>query len=176
MTAAADWVSTLLAAGEVRRGHTVRDFHQTIAEHSWRVAALLWHAYRGAPPAGLIEAALFHDAAEILTGDIPAPAKWGNGALEAALREAEARFYEQYQLPLAPPGAMKLVLKIADYVELYYTARDQRLPAQLQVNAGQAARRYYEELGRASPAFIHAEAGARLVRANGGVPTFDVEG
>lgn len=66
-------------AGETRRFHTfpvIRE--QNIAEHSWHVTMLL-HVIYGQDEPGLrsivLMAALCHDAAEHIVGDIPAPAK-----------------------------------------------------------------------------------------------------
>jgi 5'-deoxynucleotidase YfbR-like HD superfamily hydrolase len=66
-------------AGETRRFHTFPVLReQNIAEHSWHIAMLL-HIIYGQEEPGLrpvlLMAALCHDAAEFIVGDIPAPAK-----------------------------------------------------------------------------------------------------
>ena len=66
----------LFNGGMVRRYHTLPTNKEiTVAEHSWLVAALLT-VLLPAPSAALLRAALFHDCAEQLWGDLPAPVKW----------------------------------------------------------------------------------------------------
>lgn len=64
-------------AGSVRRFHTFQClFPEDVASHSWHVATLCFFLCRPAQPsANLLQAALFHDAAEYVTGDIPSPTK-----------------------------------------------------------------------------------------------------
>jgi 5'-deoxynucleotidase len=71
-----------LRAGHVKRWHIVNTVtQQSIAEHSYLVAIIAMHIHRWVQPAGDVEPmetgiyALFHDAPEIRTGDIPTPAK-----------------------------------------------------------------------------------------------------
>lgn len=63
--------------GDVRRWHAnpdhrLRDSGDTIHAHQWRVAALILHM-NPTPSPDLIRAALLHDVAETITGDVP----WG---------------------------------------------------------------------------------------------------
>ncbi|MEY8388805.1 5'-deoxynucleotidase [Oscillospiraceae bacterium 38-13] len=71
---------------------------ENVQEHSHQ-AAVLAHAlavirnrrFGGAVDPGLVAAAaLYHDAAEILTGDMPTPIKYGNPAIRAAYKDVEA--------------------------------------------------------------------------------------
>ena len=58
-------LETFRAAGAVKRYHIVRTLRQqSVAEHSWNVALLVYMIYPQASPK-LIKAALTHDVAEI---------------------------------------------------------------------------------------------------------------
>lgn len=71
---------------------------ENVQEHSYQVAVLA-HAlavirnrrFGGAVDAGAVAAAaLYHDAAEILTGDLPTPIKYFNPAIKRAYKDVEA--------------------------------------------------------------------------------------
>ncbi len=71
---------------------------ENVQEHSHQ-AAVLAHAlavirngkFGGAVDPGLVAAAaLYHDASEILTGDMPTPIKYGNPAIQSAYKDVEA--------------------------------------------------------------------------------------
>ena len=66
-------------AGETRRFHTWPVLRQqNVAEHSWHVTMLLWYIFGGQEPGirfQVLMAALTHDMAEWMVGDIPSPAK-----------------------------------------------------------------------------------------------------
>ena len=71
---------------------------ENVQEHSHQ-AAVLAHAlavirnekFGGtADPGAVAAAALYHDASEILTGDMPTPIKYGNPAIQHAYKEVEA--------------------------------------------------------------------------------------
>ncbi|MCI8971277.1 MAG: 5'-deoxynucleotidase [Oscillibacter sp.] len=71
---------------------------ENVQEHSHQ-AAVLAHAlavirrekFGGTVDPGLVAAAaLYHDASEILTGDMPTPIKYGNPAIQAAYQDVEA--------------------------------------------------------------------------------------
>lgn len=73
-------------------------FDENIQEHSHMVAVLA-HAlamiqrdilHEPADPDRCAAAALFHDASEILTGDLPTPIKYYNPAIKAAYKQIEA--------------------------------------------------------------------------------------
>lgn len=65
-------------AFHVRRYHTVLHVNkeETVAHHTCNVIAILFELYDDAPPLDLIKLALHHDVPELVTGDIPATAKW----------------------------------------------------------------------------------------------------
>ena len=73
-------------------------FHENVQEHSHMVAvlahglAMIQRDILGQPadPDRCAAAALFHDASEILTGDLPTPIKYYNPAIKQAYKEVEA--------------------------------------------------------------------------------------
>src|SRR5215831_77326 len=105
-------------AGMVRRYHAKRVIqHQTIGEHTWGVCMLIyWLYYPNKPPQEIIGRALFHDVPEIITGDVPAPAKWRSPALTEALDGLEAMVASE--LGFAEHMEPHVVLSYADNVEL----------------------------------------------------------
>jgi len=71
---------------------------ESVAEHSFQVA-LLAHALcaignavfgRDVPAERVVTLALFHDAEEVITGDIPTPVKHHNADILRSLRQIEA--------------------------------------------------------------------------------------
>ena len=103
-------------------------FQENIQEHSHMVAVLA-HAlavirnekFGGqVDPGAVAVAALYHDASEILTGDMPTPIKYDNPAIQGAYRDVE-KMAEQKLLGMLPqelregydPGLRTLV-KAAD--------------------------------------------------------------
>lgn len=116
--------------GQVRRYHT-RPVHnqQTVAAHSWGVAAILLDIV---PPeeqsVALLRAALYHDVAEYDTGDVPAQAKWISPKLKDALDELEAGIEEEYGISyyLTLSAKDKNWLKIADLMELMWFVLEER--------------------------------------------------
>ena len=109
----------------LKRYHTLPSHeHQTIAHHSWNVAALvqfMWPDCRK----DLILAALYHDVPEALTGDIPAPFKWANPDISEILERAEKQFLEKYGLGTDLTDAEKRMLSIADTLELVLYCQEQ---------------------------------------------------
>lgn len=97
---------------------------ENIQEHSHQVAVLA-HAlavirnrcFGGQVDPGTVAvAALYHDASEILTGDMPTPIKYGNPAIQAAYQEVEAVAARRL-LEMLPPelrGAYAPVLTDVD--------------------------------------------------------------
>jgi len=86
-------------------------FSENIQEHSHMVAVLA-HALAlidrdilggSADPDACASAALFHDASEILTGDLPTPIKYYNPQIRAAYKQVE-RFSCEKLLDMLPPA------------------------------------------------------------------------
>jgi 5'-deoxynucleotidase len=115
---------------------------ETTAEHSFQVA-LLTHALCsiaqevfGTPvdTARAVTLALFHDATEVITGDIPTPVKHHNPAILASMREIEAlaadrllgmipealhATYAPLITPTAEDAALLTYVKAADKLDAY---------------------------------------------------------
>lgn len=111
----------LRRAARVQRMHTFNAHHrQTVGEHSYGVIAILMHICHGTDllTVQLMKAAMIHDAPEADLGDIPAPAKWDNATLEAAMKTAEGKVYDAHALSMQLPDKERDLLKFADYMEL----------------------------------------------------------
>ena len=84
-------------------------FQENIQEHSHQVAvlahalAVIQNRYFGGrvDPGTVVVAALYHDASEILTGDMPTPIKYDNPDIKAAYKQVEA-MAEQKLLSMLP--------------------------------------------------------------------------
>ncbi|BAL01196.1 5'-nucleotidase YfbR [Oscillibacter valericigenes Sjm18-20] len=97
---------------------------ENVQEHSHQ-AAVLAHAlavirnerFGGHVDAGAVAvAALYHDASEILTGDMPTPIKYFNPAIRSAYKEVEA-VANRKLLEMLPPelqGAYGSILEVSD--------------------------------------------------------------
>ena len=97
---------------------------ENIQEHSHQVAvlahalAVIENRYFGGQidPGAVAVAALYHDASEILTGDMPTPIKYGNPAIRSAYKDVEA-VAAQKLLAMLPPelqGAYAPILTDVD--------------------------------------------------------------
>lgn len=116
-------VVTSLEAGGVQRFHSAPYVvSQTVAEHSWGVAAIVMYLcpkdYK--ERSKLIEAAIVHDIPEIEMGDIPAPVKWANPAIHGFCEEWEEKFYDSHGM-LNPEEHLearsRVILKLADWLD-----------------------------------------------------------
>ena len=95
-----------------RWGLMRNSFSENIQEHSHQVAVLA-HALalirreilglEGPDPERCATAALYHDASEILTGDLPTPIKYHDPEIRAAYKRVE-RLYGERLLDLLPPA------------------------------------------------------------------------
>ena len=110
----------LYAAGRVKRYHTCDVPAQELGQHSWGVAMIVAMIYPRdvEVPSRLLLAALTHDLAESETGDIPAPAKWGDKKLSKALERLEDKFNEEHAIMFQLTGPEKRILQWADTFEL----------------------------------------------------------
>lgn len=122
-------VDVLLQAGRVRRMHTVPTIGDgyTVGGHSWSVAmlALLLIPDR-ALGSRVALAALTHDVAEVLTGDVPATLKWLSPEVAQHLDAVEDRFRARFRVPDAGlTEAEHDWLHLLDIVELSLYARHQ---------------------------------------------------
>lgn len=119
-------VNPLRDAAKTRRCHIKETIgHQTVGEHSYNVAMLCWHLCDREPSANLLKAAMFHDLAESVTGDVPAPVKWMAPNIRAELLIIEREFEKEFHLEIALSPKEELVLKWADSLELAWYCVDQ---------------------------------------------------
>jgi 5'-deoxynucleotidase YfbR-like HD superfamily hydrolase len=109
----------IIRGGVVKRFHTMHTLHtQNVAEHSFGVAWLVYLLCDQQPSAGLLIAAMAHDLAEHMTGDIPAPAK-RRMQISAQFNTEEDKC--MMDAGLAAPmltAAEQRVLKMADTMDL----------------------------------------------------------
>lgn len=117
-----DPLRLVLRSGAVRRFHACEVLErQTNAEHVWRVLVILLHLWPTVPRE-LLLAVLYHEAAEALIGDVPAPLK-RLPELRTVIQDLERRFASHLGLPavdnLGPEDRARY--KCADYLELCLT-------------------------------------------------------
>ena len=108
---------------------------ENVQEHSHQ-AAVLAHAlavigrdvfHKGLNPDAIAVAALFHDAPEIITGDMPTPVKYHNPALKDAYKGVEAAAQDKLLSMLPPelvPAYEPLVREGGPEIRRYVKAAD----------------------------------------------------
>lgn len=108
-----------LQAGEILRYHAVPTVgKQSVGEHSFGVAVICLYLTDGACGLNLLTAALLHDTAEFLTGDVPFTIKQRSPDLKKLLSDEEIYAHKYVVLPF--PVLTKeenIILKIADTIE-----------------------------------------------------------
>lgn len=88
-----------------------------VSAHSWGVAVILCDI-TPAPSAALLKAALYHDVAEHVTGDISAVTKWRFPDLSAAVSGIEEQVEKELGIDVALTKEEQSMLKFADMVDL----------------------------------------------------------
>lgn len=119
----------LRKGGSVKRWHVTNNvLGQTVAAHSWGVACLVLDLWPDAS-LDLVRAALLHDVPEQDVGDVPAPAKWANPQLAAAIQRSEDDFWHTSGITFPSLGRQDaLRLKVADMMELlWYCVEEERV-------------------------------------------------
>ena len=108
---------------------------ENVEEHSYEVAVLA-HAlavigrdvfHKELDPDGIAAAALFHDAPEIITGDLPTPIKYYNPDIKTAYRQVESVAQDKLLSMLPPelvPAYEPLVRESDGGVRRYVKAAD----------------------------------------------------
>lgn len=105
-------------AGQVKRYHTQRTLRQqTVAEHSFGVCMLIRQVWPDCSR-NILFAAMHHDLPELMTGDIPAPAKRAHPQMDTYLEEFEASLHPLYYDTVWMDAEEQAVLKWADTMEL----------------------------------------------------------
>jgi len=115
----------------LRRGMAVRRFHtvpgecETVGHHSAGVALLI-ATLNPFCSAALLKAALTHDLAEWVTGDVPAQVKWANPQLADDWEQLEQGIMKEWNLDAGTLTPDELLwLKWCDTLDLMLHARDQ---------------------------------------------------
>jgi len=102
----------------IKRYHTKRTIReQTVADHSARICAILCYLMDNQPTAAVLQAAIYHDCSEFVTGDIPAPAKWNNPALKTELSRITTEYEVSMGLRVVLTDREAKLLKFADLAE-----------------------------------------------------------
>jgi hypothetical protein len=108
----------------VHEGGAVVRFHQHIghvldtdARHSHGVAVLCYFLTDGAPSVNLLMAALSHDLAEQVVGDIPYTAKRNISGLKATCDAMEQEVLSKYGLSFTLTEAEQRTLRLADALD-----------------------------------------------------------
>jgi 5'-deoxynucleotidase YfbR-like HD superfamily hydrolase len=126
MVTRCDRVTELRDYAEVKRFHGERVSPQSVGEHQYGVAMIIFEIV-DAPTINLIRAALTHDMAERQSGDMPAPVKWAYPDLAARLQEIEDEALEELGFNFKLTEEEKVALKIADYLEASFYCYEQRM-------------------------------------------------
>lgn len=118
----------LWSSGYIKRQHTTQIIGEDlVGRHSWGVALLAMEFFPGDHQ--LIEWAIVHDTAELVTGDLMAPTKWAHPTLKEAMDRPEREFHQDFLTEgwLLPTSEQELCFKICDLLELAMWAANQRL-------------------------------------------------
>ena len=120
-------LEAILRSGQVARYHAQPEIPaQSMAEHQWGVAILVIKMYSN-PSKNLLMAAVTHDCAEAVTGDIPSPVKREHPEMKAVLDDVENRVNKEWGINYDLNEIDKRRLKICDILEgLYYSAQSVR--------------------------------------------------
>jgi 5'-deoxynucleotidase YfbR-like HD superfamily hydrolase len=88
----------MIKASHTRRFHTGNVIkQQTVGEHTFNMMIIADTLYDGNPPPGLMQAILYHDMHEGITGDIPWPMKRSSPELYEEIRKVEQGINKNYQ-------------------------------------------------------------------------------
>mgnify|MGYP003148758796 CR=1 FL=1 len=108
---------------KIRCGGNVERFHvlptirrNSVAAHSWGVAVVclsLWDDCSFS----LVKAALYHDCAEYLTGDLPAPIKLASEQVSSAIRALEIDYEKELNIYIPLSEKDNARLKFADCLD-----------------------------------------------------------
>lgn len=115
-------------AARVERMHTMPGIHrQTVGEHTFGMLAILFEI-EPSPELVLLSAFLYHDAAEAVTGDVPAPTKWRHRGLKQQLDHVETSVEMEFDMLHTLSVPNKKILKFCDTLELaMYSAEEAQM-------------------------------------------------
>lgn len=123
-----DKLISIRKGGDVKRFHTVTMVRENlVSSHSWGVATLICDITEN-PSANLLKAALYHDVAEHVTGDISAPTKWRFTELASMVSKVEQEIDKELGIQINLDDEELKILKFADMADLVLTcAQEYRL-------------------------------------------------
>jgi 5'-deoxynucleotidase YfbR-like HD superfamily hydrolase len=128
-------IETLMDSGRVKRLHTVpTNGENTVGHHVYgtlMLAVEILAANRdkeGLDGGRVLHSLMFHDAAELFTGDVPAPVKLMDPVLGARLEELELKWdtAQGLHLPDTLTALEELTAKTCDTLDLAYIALYER--------------------------------------------------
>ena len=126
-----DKLKIIRKGGRVERFHTIPTTgnKQTVATHSWGVASLMIELFpKDAENLELLKACLYHDVAECLVGDVPAPTKWRFKQMAELHLEAEQKILKETGFEWTLSYRENYLLKIVDMLELlFYTVEQKQM-------------------------------------------------
>lgn len=110
------------SANGVRRYHTLTNVltPETVGHHTCGVIGILFAIYDQKPSINLIEAALYHDTPEYITGDTPATAKWDFPSIKMSLDAAELEVTNAVGHVINLTAEEAVALKFADMMDLVF--------------------------------------------------------
>jgi 5'-deoxynucleotidase YfbR-like HD superfamily hydrolase len=115
------------SAGDVKRFHTHNIIGEnTVAHHSWGVCVLILELVGPNPPVDLLRAAIYHDAFEVITGDIPYTAKQRSPELKSIADEMEKAAALEVDVTFNMHPWEEHVLKFCDMLDLMWFCVKQR--------------------------------------------------
>lgn len=110
-------IDNVLMSGSTERFHAVPGItKQSVARHSWGVAVLCQYLYPDCKKR-LLLAAMYHDCAEMVTGDIPGTMKWAVSDLKERMDEYEYHIEEEWGIRITLNTTERRQLKICDILE-----------------------------------------------------------
>jgi len=117
-TELSDILELVAKGGGVKRYHNEMIENQTVGHHSFGVAWFCWLLSHRSPTAELLYAAISHDIAEGVVGDVPSPTKRAIPGLRKTLADYEDKVMTDLGLPEPRIDAGDVrILKFADIFE-----------------------------------------------------------
>lgn len=122
-----DIVTSTRHAGSVHRYHTHPTLRaQTVAEHSWHVMRLFLELFPEEVTVEVLTYILYHDVAEIGTGDLPFPVKASHPGLAEVMHDVEAEVLDNMGIVLPDlTDRQRLLVKICDLLEMWEWGREE---------------------------------------------------
>jgi 5'-deoxynucleotidase YfbR-like HD superfamily hydrolase len=110
-------------AFKVRRFHTVpfMAVPENVGEHTANMLMTIYFLYDDKPPLSVVTAVLYHDAPELVTGDIPAPTKWMAPEFNTVIEALEEKIVKDMGFPVEKlPEFDDALVKFADIMDLNF--------------------------------------------------------